>query len=97
MKDKIIQLLTNLKLEETEPIHNGIKRFIANADFSITVNRITIFLDCNEDKKMTYIEIDEDQIAFRSEFDHNQTTFIIFSFNEINEMEIKINGNYHYF
>lgn len=98
MKDKIIKLLSNIDLEETEPVNDGIKRFIMEHDFNITINGVTIFFDgSNYAEKMTYIEINEDSIAFRTMVSYNQTTFVIFSYEDVNELEFKIDGNYHYF
>ena len=97
MKTEIIKLLTNLDLEETEPVYDGLKRFIMEHDFKIEVNGITIFFDgSNDAEKMTYIEISKDSIAFRTEVEYNQTTFVIFNYEDINELEFQIDGNYHY-
>ena len=97
MKTKIIKLLIDLELEETEPVHDGLKRFIMEYDFKIEVNGVTIFFDgSNDAEKMTYIEICEDSIAFRTEIGYNQTTYVIFSYEDINELEFEIDGNYHY-
>lgn len=98
MKDKIITLLSNIDLEETEPVNDGIKRFIIEHDFNIIINGVTIFFDgSNDAEKMTYIEIYEDSIAFRTMVSYHQTTFVIFSYEDVNELEFKIDGNYHYF
>lgn len=98
MKNTIIKLLTNLKIQETEPIYDNIKRFIAEEDFNIIINGITIFFDNNKTfNKITFIEINEDSIAFRSEVDLDQTTFAIFNYEDIKYLEFKINNNYHYF
>ena len=97
MKDKIIKLLTELDLEETEPVYDGLKRFIMEHDFKIEVNGVTIFFDgSNDAEKMTYIEISKDMIGFRTEYDCRQTTFAIFSYEDIQNLEFKIDGEYHY-
>lgn len=92
MKTKLIQLFTNLKLEETELIFDAVKRFRTETEFNIIVNGITIFFD-----ETTYIEIYENNIGFRSKEGIVQTNYTTFSYEDVDHMEIKYNGNYHYF
>ena len=97
MKNKIIKILTELDLEETEPVYDGLKRFIMEHDFKIEVNGVTIFFDgTNDAEKMTYIEISKDSIAFRTEIGYNQTTYVTFNYEDINELEFEIDGEYYY-
>lgn len=98
MRDEIIKCLSNLDLDETEPVYDGLKRFIMGDDFNIEVNGITIFFDgSNVTKKLTYIEINEDHIAFRTEIRCNQTTYVTFRYEDIKALEFELDNEYYYF
>lgn len=98
MRDEIIKCLSNLDLDETEPVYDGLKRFIMEYDFKIEVNGITIFFDGSNDAgKLTYIEINEDHIAFRTEISCNQTTYVTFRYEDIKALEFELDDEYYYF
>lgn len=92
---KLIKILENTDgFEEVSPILDCIKRFRTENELRIQANEITIFYDA-----ITYIEIFENSIGFRTETeDGTQTNYTIFYFSDLNEeLEMEINNHYHYF
>lgn len=98
MRDEIIKYLSNLDIDETEPVYDGLKRFVMCHDFNIIINGVTIFFDGSNIAELnTYIEIGKDMIAFRTEMGYSQTTFAIFSYEDIKSLEFNIDDDYYYF
>lgn len=95
--EKLIKVLKNTKgitqTDETQII-DCTQRFRTKNELRIQANEITIFYDA-----ITYIEIFENSIGFRTEnMDGTQTNYTIFYFTDLNnELEMEINNHYHYF
>lgn len=94
--EKLIEVLKNTKgitqIDETQII-DCTQRFRTKNELRIQANEITIFYDA-----ITYIEIFENSIGFRTETeDGTQTNYTIFYFSDLEELEIEINNHYHYF
>lgn len=96
--ENIIQLLRNLKIEELEPTEFTIARFRMCDDFKIEVDGLTLFFDNSEIfNSETFIEIDNDGIAFRSRVEFVQTTYIAFDYDDVDDMGFDYDDKYHYF
>lgn len=96
--ENIIQLLRNMNVEELKPNEFDIARFRMSDDFKIEVDGLSIFFDNSEIfNSETFIEIDNNGIAFRSRVEFTQTTYISFDYDEIKAIEFEYDDKYHYF